>query len=684
MPMRATVATDPDIPHAWVRQVPSRKTKSGDVHWLRLHQHEETRLEASLASSSTVPLDGGRAEARLNQSSEPEHVMWAGTYAERYAERSPVALARSRWCFKSGRHGAWQPFDPLDDAKLERHLSLLLQQQQQQQSTDEGDAPSTNDAEVSYLPQEVVDGMVTADGLHQIHLTRLMGGGIAAEMLSLKGSGWLGRSHCSVARGWAGDIQAKLSDEELLAEALPPAALVLVVHGIGETMWRKDKASQFGIHGIDESVRKLRSLADKAAGAVVAKEPARSAAPSASNAGDAIDPAASAPSAPYSRVEFLPVDWDQTLRNDDDGSPLEWARTLQQVTIRSVPSLREFANDVICDVLLYEQPQQQRVIQTRVVERIEALVRQWRDHNPSFEASGGKIVLCGHSLGSLILFDLLTPRPPKCEGRGTTPESGSGVGDMPRFASVSAFSALVCLGSPIGCFLSLRRQRLGRTFEMPQCQSALYNIFARTDPVAYRIEPLLVETGAALGAPGEASAAAQARAAPDEQDASGAESETLEGHDSESDEDPILPPPEYVPFAGAKSGKRLHIKLRQAISSTADTLQRSVNEVQDAVERARSVASALQGWLAGARSNVADAASEESTGTRRRRAKAQSTAGGSDAPAWAINGGNRVDYQLQETELEAAQEYLAALKAHTCYFGNADLASFFLREICSR
>ena len=118
--------------------------------------------------------------------------------------------------------------------------------------------------------------------------------------------------------------------------------------------------------------------------------------------------------------------------------------------------------------------------------------------------------------------------------------------------------------------------------------------------------------------------------------------------------------------------------------STADTLQRSVNEVQDAVERARSVASALQGWLAGARSNLADAAFEESTGTRRRRAKAQSTAGGSDAPAWAINGGNRVDYQLQETELEAAQEYLAALKAHTCYFGNADLASFFLREICSR
>ena len=50
---------------------------------------------------------------------------------------------------------------------------------------------------------------------------------------------------------------------------------------------------------------------------------------------------------------------------------------------------------------------------------------------------------------------------------------------------------------------------------------------------------------------------------------------------------------------------------------------------------------------------------------------------------WAINGGGRVDYVLQETELEAAQEYFAALKAHNCYFKHADLAAFIVDYVVS-
>ena len=41
----------------------------------------------------------------------------------------------------------------------------------------------------------------------------------------------------------------------------------------------------------------------------------------------------------------------------------------------------------------------------------------------------------------------------------------------------------------------------------------------------------------------------------------------------------------------------------------------------------------------------------------------------------------RVDYVLQETELEAAQEYLAALKAHNSYFHNPDVAAFIVHEV---
>ena len=35
------------------------------------------------------------------------------------------------------------------------------------------------------------------------------------------------------------------------------------------------------------------------------------------------------------------------------------------------------------------------------------MIAKWRLHNPTFEADGGRIVLLGHSLGSLICFDLL-------------------------------------------------------------------------------------------------------------------------------------------------------------------------------------------------------------------------------------------------------------------------------------
>ena len=41
------------------------------------------------------------------------------------------------------------------------------------------------------------------------------------------------------------------------------------------------------------------------------------------------------------RTEFLSVDWHNSLRSG--GGPREWSRRLQQVTLSSVPTVREFA-----------------------------------------------------------------------------------------------------------------------------------------------------------------------------------------------------------------------------------------------------------------------------------------------------------------------------------------------------
>ena len=49
-----------------------------------------------------------------------------------------------------------------------------------------------------------------------------------------------------------------------------------------------------------------------------------------------------------------------------------------------------------------------------------------------------------------------------------------------------------------------------------------------------------------------------------------------------------------------------------------------------------------------------------------------------------LNKGQRIDYMIQEKEIEAANEYFAALAAHSCYWLEKDLSLFVARQICLR
>lgn len=44
----------------------------------------------------------------------------------------------------------------------------------------------------------------------------------------------------------------------------------------------------------------------------------------------------------------------------------------------------------------------------------------------------------------------------------------------------------------------------------------------------------------------------------------------------------------------------------------------------------------------------------------------------------------RIDYMLQEKEIENANEYVAALAAHSSYWLEKDLSLFIARQICLR
>ena len=69
--------------------------------------------------------------------------------------------------------------------------------------------------------------------------------------------------------------------------------------------------------------------------------------------------------------------------------------------------MRQIANEVVLDVLLYLTPAFRQRILSFVCHKINKIYHQFCENNPSFVESGGKCSFIGHSLGTVILFDLL-------------------------------------------------------------------------------------------------------------------------------------------------------------------------------------------------------------------------------------------------------------------------------------
>lgn len=100
------------------------------------------------------------------------------------------------------------------------------------------------------------------------------------------------------------------------------------------------------------------------------------------------------------RVEFLPIHWNSSLH----GENTEIENILKQLTLKSINRLRDFTNGTLLDILLYASPVYcQRIVDT-ISKEIDRVYFMFLKRNPGFS---GKISLAGHSLGSLILFDLL-------------------------------------------------------------------------------------------------------------------------------------------------------------------------------------------------------------------------------------------------------------------------------------
>ncbi|XP_014115000.1 PREDICTED: phospholipase DDHD2 [Pseudopodoces humilis] len=435
------------------------------------------------------------------------------------------------------------------------------------------------------------------------------------------------------------------------------------------------------------------------------------------------------------RVEFLPVNWHSSLHSTGVDVDLE------RITLPSINRLRHFINDTILDVFFYNSSTYCQTIVDTVASEMNRLHRLFLQRNPQFK---GGVSIAGHSLGSLILFDLLTnqkadpeedehceqgsratsstggieevkeilkklelfeycdvfekekmdrqalflcteenlkemgiplgPRmkilhyissrterkdqssaAPGHSDRGAEPGSPSQHGDgsedvrscQYRDVGLGQVSAnypqlnykptiFFAFGSPIGMFLTVRGvKRIDPNYSLPTCKG-FFNIFHPFDPVAYRIEPMIV---------------------PD-----------LEF-------EPMLLPHH-------KGRKRMHLELKEGLTRMSVDLKNNLlGSLRVAWQSfTRAPVPALEAGSTEAEAE-AEASTEKQPDTKPEEPPAAVKEETAPINVGRLNGGNRIDYVLQEKPIESFNEYLFALQGHLCYWESEDTVLLVLKEI---
>nr|XP_020023144.1 phospholipase DDHD2 isoform X2 [Castor canadensis] len=395
------------------------------------------------------------------------------------------------------------------------------------------------------------------------------------------------------------------------------------------------------------------------------------------------------------RVEFLPVNWHSPLHST--GVDVD----LQRITLPSINRLRHFTNDTILDVFFYNSPTYCQTIVDTVASEMNRIYTLFLQRNPNFK---GGVSIAGHSLGSLILFDILTNQKDSLEGidnekalctdrdlqemgiplgprkkllnyfgtrkhsvginRPTIPSASEvnspkesefcstrnvtknddcldvGIGQVSiRYPRLNYKPEIFfAFGSPIGMFLTVRGlKRIDPNYKFPTCKG-FFNIYHPFDPVAYRIEPMVV---------------------PD------------------VEFEPMLIPHH-------KGRKRMHLELREGLTRMSMDLK---NNLLGSLRMAwksftRGPYPALQASETAEETEVEpESSSEKSSDVNTEETPVIIKEEVPPINVGMLNGGQRIDYVLQEKPIESFNEYLFALQSHLCYWESEDTVLLVLKEI---
>lgn len=253
----------------------------------------------------------------------------------------------------------------------------------------------------------------------------------------------------------------------------------LVYACLGEAMWSSAGSDA-------ESDQSFKNTVDRFSGLVMDELNATPEDSSSSNAKTSTSASVASkkgiPMVYRERVDFLPIEWHQCIHHQDLGL----TKQLSLITNPHVPLLREFGNAAIVDVLVYSRLDLQKQILEEVTRKLNLVYSLYKQNNPDFV---GRVSIIGHSLGSVICYDVLSAQPPSVNLVPPHPLVDSNSDLTPLTFEPNMFLAL---GSPIGLFHSIRTngQSLSTTTRLPSCPR-LYNVFHPFDPIAYRIEPLI-------------------------------------------------------------------------------------------------------------------------------------------------------------------------------------------------
>uniref|UniRef100_A0A1L8DYZ9 Putative phosphatidic acid-preferring phospholipase a1 n=1 Tax=Nyssomyia neivai TaxID=330878 RepID=A0A1L8DYZ9_9DIPT len=423
--------------------------------------------------------------------------------------------------------------------------------------------------------------------------------------------------------------------------------VLFVVHGIG-------KACDFKFRTVEEVVDEFRSIA---------LQMVQSHYRTSYDAGE------------IGRIEVLPISWHSELHSEESGIDAK----LKSITLESIPKLRNFTNETLLDVLFYTSPIFCQSIMDTVCGSINRVYKLFCQRNPAFR---GGCSLAGHSLGSLILFDLLCHQKAPSEGdaeveNSENPDQGNVVtptepisrpekqteqqinytmgpaGTGQPYINYPQLDirpkSFFAFGSPIGMFVTVRGfDKLGLDFKLPTCEN-FYNIFHPYDVVAYRIEGLINPDLSSLR--------------------------------------PVLIPHH-------KGRKRMHLELRETMVRVGGEIkQRIFDTFRTTVDTVTQLTSLGRADPLAIKSEVDKVLEEQlhldETQLQQDMNSASSSggsdcdAGETDLPLGRLNQSRRIDYVLQEAPLEFFNEYIFALTSHVCYWSSEDTILFVVKEIYS-